>query len=202
MKRIVGTLLFSLAVLLVVVLTRRQPQQASTTLRGFTMGTSYTVRLAARLGESERQQWRQRIEAVLDRVNDQMSTYQPDSEISRFNRSETDSWFAVSRDTAQVVSAALDVARQTGGAFDITVAPLVNLWSFGPDRATGGDSLGNGDCRRAGIGRLPAVAGAAGTARPAQTETQILPSICPGLPRATPLIGWRICWMQVALPAT
>ena len=64
----------------------------------------------------------------------QMSTYLPDSEISRFNRSEETDWFSVSSDTAIVVSTALDVARQTDGAFDITVGPLVNLWSFGPDR--------------------------------------------------------------------
>ena len=134
MKRIVGMLLFGLAVGVIVVSTRRQPQDTATTLRGFTMGTSYTVRLAAAAVRTPRAEMAATDPGRARQVNDQMSTYRPDSEISRFNRSETDGWFAVSKETALVVSAALDVARQTGGAFDITVAPLVNLWSFGPDQ--------------------------------------------------------------------
>jgi thiamine biosynthesis lipoprotein len=98
------------------------------------MGTTYTVHLSPRLGPPEQRPWRQRIETVLDRVNRQMSTYQADSEVSRFNRFQGGDWFAVSQDTARVVSAALEVAGETDGAFDITIAPLVNLWSFGPDQ--------------------------------------------------------------------
>jgi thiamine biosynthesis lipoprotein len=64
-----------------------------------------------------------------------MSTYLPDSEISRFNRFRSDEWFPVSSDTATVVAAALEVGKNTAGAFDISVGPLVNLWSFGPHAA-------------------------------------------------------------------
>ena len=60
-----------------------------------------------------------------------MSTYRADSEVSRFNRAVPGEWFAVSADTAAVVATALEVHQGSGGAFDITVGPLVDLWGFG-----------------------------------------------------------------------
>jgi thiamine biosynthesis lipoprotein len=61
-----------------------------------------------------------------------MSTYRYDSEISRFNRAPVDTWFAVSGEFYSVLSAALAVGRDSAGAYDVTVAPLVDLWGFGP----------------------------------------------------------------------
>jgi len=61
-----------------------------------------------------------------------MSTYLPDSEISRFNRAGPDQWFEVSPETALVVQEALRISRLSEGAYDITVGPLVRLWHFGP----------------------------------------------------------------------
>ena len=109
-----------------------------TTLTGSTMGTTYTVRLADELSPAQQEQWQQRVQQCLDDVNGRMSTYRADSEVSRFNRSNSNDWFPVSPDTAVVVAAALEVAQQTQGAFDITVGPLVNLWSFGPERRPAG----------------------------------------------------------------
>lgn len=130
-----GILVLSVIVVtwLVVGLTRPRPA-APTTLHGSTMGTTYTVRMAQMLSADERGRWQQRIQGCLDSINARMSTYQSESEVSRFNRSTSTDWFPVSRDTALVVQASLEVSEQTGGAFDITIAPLVNLWNFGPDR--------------------------------------------------------------------
>jgi len=75
------------------------------------------------------------IEAVLDRIDRGMSTWREDSEIERFNRGG-DANAAFSAETRRVVSAALDVARESGGAFDPTVGPLVALWGFGAHAAT------------------------------------------------------------------
>ena len=61
-----------------------------------------------------------------------MSTYREDSELSRFNASRSTDWFAVSDETAIVVELALEWGRRSSGAFDVTVGPLVDLWSFGP----------------------------------------------------------------------
>lgn len=80
--------------------------------------------------------WQLVLDAELRTVNDQMSTYLESSEISRFNRSESTDWFPVSQETADVVAAAQEISKETGGAFDVTVAPLVNAWSFGPGKRT------------------------------------------------------------------
>lgn len=60
-----------------------------------------------------------------------MSTYRKDSELSRFNRLEAGKWFKVDPKTYNVIKASIEVNKKTGGAFDITVGPLVNLWGFG-----------------------------------------------------------------------
>ena len=101
-------------------------------LSGETMGTTYTVRLAGPPSGMSVQDLQHEIEIRLERVNDLMSTWRPDSELSRFNRHEGDDWFPVSPETAQVVSAARRISQSSGGAFDATVLPLVDLWSFGP----------------------------------------------------------------------
>lgn len=71
------------------------------------------------------------IATALNDVNDRMSTYQPDSEVSRFNASESTDWFDVSLSTAAVVQRSQEISEATDGAFDITVGPLVSLWKFG-----------------------------------------------------------------------
>ncbi|QDV68878.1 Thiamine biosynthesis lipoprotein ApbE precursor [Rosistilla carotiformis] len=100
---------------------------------GKTMGTRYEVKIASPPSDLA-SDWELLIDRELRRVNDQMSTYLSTSELSRFNRSESLDWFEVSPETAMVVAAALQISEKTGGAFDVTVGPLVNLWSFGPQR--------------------------------------------------------------------
>lgn len=76
----------------------------------------------------------QQVTETLERINSRMSTYQPESEVSRFNRSESTEWFEVSEETARVVQRAQELSRDSGGAFDVTVKPLVELWNFGAGR--------------------------------------------------------------------
>jgi len=61
-----------------------------------------------------------------------MSVYRPDSEVSRFNATRDTDWFTVSPDTARCVQVATEVTRRSGGLYDITAGPLVDLWGFGP----------------------------------------------------------------------
>lgn len=104
-------------------------------LSGPTMGTRYNVRYVASPAEiaASSGHWQQAIDDRLAEINRQMSTYDPQSELSRFNQLTTDEWFDVSSETATVVAYALEVAKDSGGAFDPTVGPVVNLWGFGPD---------------------------------------------------------------------
>jgi thiamine biosynthesis lipoprotein len=108
----------------------RVPQQLS--LTGPTMGTGYSVKVAGLPAGVTERQVREHIDRVLARIDTATSGYRPDSEISRFNASSSTGWVAVSPDLATVVAAALQVSEQSGGVLDITIAPLVDLWGFGP----------------------------------------------------------------------
>jgi len=98
---------------------------------GSTMGTTYTVKIV-KTSTSNEELLKAEVDKTLKKVNKLMSTYDPESELSRFNRSEGQSWYPVSAETKRVLEVALMVGQQSGGALDITVGPLVNLWGFGP----------------------------------------------------------------------
>ena len=107
------------------------------------MGTTFSVKIVKNnfllLGDSAKKihELDAGINAVLEKVNRQMSTYRKDSEISRFNSYKKTDWFKVSLDTANVVLASIKVSEKSGGKFDITIGHLVNLWGFGKDFFSG-----------------------------------------------------------------
>ncbi len=104
-------------------------------ISGKTMGPiTYSVVIAQPATELSHAMASAAVQATLDRVNGLMSTYRADSDVGRFNRSESTDWIAVDPETVAVVARSLEISRLTGGAFDITVAPVVNLWRFGPDK--------------------------------------------------------------------
>ncbi|MBG08619.1 MAG: hypothetical protein CME68_07660 [Halobacteriovoraceae bacterium] len=109
-------------------------------LFGRTMGTTYTVRYFPDLTDSkERSQKKpQEVKALIDellkKINQEMSTYMPDSELSLINSSNNGKkWHALSPRLFKVLKEAKAIYEMTDGAFDITVGPLVNLWGFGPN---------------------------------------------------------------------
>lgn len=99
-------------------------------LAGNTMGTQYSVKLTQ--SELDAALLQQDIEGSLEQVEQMMSTYRPGSEISRFNEQPSTDWQTVSKAFCESVEQAQQLSTFTDGAFDITVAPLVNLWGFGP----------------------------------------------------------------------
>ena len=149
-----------LAVAALAALTAASCQHGSTArsglveLRGSTMGTFYTVK-AALPDSLTQEQVAGRIDETLQLVNELMSVFDPGSELSRFNRSEGGAWFPVTAQTHRVFSAALTVGALSGGALDITVGPLVDLWGFGPGQRPAATPLGHPPrrtgplCRRA-----------------------------------------------------
>ena len=102
--------------------------------RGPTMGTSFEVIVNTQGQTLDLDEVGTAIAEELEAVNLAMSTYLEDSEVSRFNALKTDEWFEVSPPTFKVISRAQDISKASEGAFDITVGPLVNRWSFGPDK--------------------------------------------------------------------
>ena len=110
---------------------QQQPPSDILHLSGETMGTTWSVALCAAPGGTDTAALRQQLQDCLDRINGLMSTYDPTSEISRFNDQTGSDWFAITGETAEVIALSLEISRLTDGAFDITVGPLVELWGFG-----------------------------------------------------------------------
>ncbi len=107
---------------------------SSYTFEGSTMGTTFTVKVVAdNLTEATEIRLQRLIEDELRAVNDKMSHYLDDSELSRFNRSRETTPFVISQSTLEVFRHAVEVSALTGGAFDITAGPLVNVWGFGAE---------------------------------------------------------------------
>jgi thiamine biosynthesis lipoprotein len=77
------------------------------------------------------------IAARLEQLETIFSTFRPQSELSRFNGSRQTDWFPVSAEMAEVASASRRVSELTGGAYDVTVHPLVQLWGFSSQRRSG-----------------------------------------------------------------
>ena len=100
---------------------------------GETMGTTWSVNAVLPEGIDDRA-IENGIQAEVDRVVAQMSTYEAESDLSRFNRAPAGTWQALPPEFFDVLRYALSLAKDTGGAYDPTVGPLVNLWGFGPEK--------------------------------------------------------------------
>jgi thiamine biosynthesis lipoprotein len=105
---------------------------------GETMGTTYSIRITGRVKKDRLDVLTRLVDAELKEISRQMSTWDRESEISRFNHFTATDPFAVSADFAKVVERALCFSRATGGAFDPTLQPLLNLWGFGSEAAEHG----------------------------------------------------------------
>lgn len=106
--------------------------------KGETMGTTYSIRITGKVKKADLKELTNRINAELKTVNFHMSTWDPNSEISRFNHSASTEPIKVSEDFAEVVKRALGFSAATGGAFDPTLQPLLNLWGFGSEGTESG----------------------------------------------------------------
>jgi thiamine biosynthesis lipoprotein len=97
------------------------------------MGTTWAVKVATDSLDGERRVALDRaIGDQLERVDSLMSHYRQDSEVSRFNAAGPGEPVEVSPETLEVVALAQEIAVMSGGAFDVTIAPLVDAWGFGP----------------------------------------------------------------------
>lgn len=99
---------------------------------GSALGTSYSVKVVDHRGDLAAAGLQERARQVLDDLDRKLSTYKPDSELNRLNAQPLGKPFAASDDLYQVLVVAQLVYRMSGGAFDPTVRPLVDLWGFGP----------------------------------------------------------------------
>lgn len=99
------------------------------------MGTAWSVKIIIDNTDTEleKNQVKDQIVSQLITIDRLLSTYKTNSELSKFNQQQTLDWIAVSSDFFNVMVAAREISELSRGAFDVTVAPVVNLWGFGPD---------------------------------------------------------------------
>lgn len=95
----------------------------------FAMGTMFSIiaydASAGRLQESTDRAFQE-----IDRLDSLMSHYKPDSELCAINRDAARASIAASPELFELLQTSLSYARETNGAFDITVGPLMKLWGF------------------------------------------------------------------------
>jgi len=102
------------------------------TFTGNTMGTSYHITVVDdSLNLSVRSSLAGSVDSLLQNYSHIVSTYDEQSEISRFNRAQTRDHIPASATLLRIVKAGLDFCERSGGAFDITVMPIVNFYGFG-----------------------------------------------------------------------
>ncbi|GAA0686491.1 FAD:protein FMN transferase ApbE [Marinobacterium maritimum] len=108
------------------------PRESVIGFQGLTMGTSFSMKWVD-TDDSRLAGIRSEAGVLLAKINQQMSTYIDDSELSLLNQVGTGVKHPVGAELMQVLLLAQQVSDKTNGAFDVTVGPLVNLWGFGPD---------------------------------------------------------------------
>jgi FAD:protein FMN transferase len=98
------------------------------------MDTVVTVRVYAP-SHQEGDRVIQDIFAFMEELEGELSRHIPGSPVDQVNDNAGRAPVTVPQSVMDVVQRALDLGRQTGGAFDITVAPLVDLWAIGTEKA-------------------------------------------------------------------
>ncbi|MHA6193947.1 FAD:protein FMN transferase [Pseudomonas wadenswilerensis] len=101
-------------------------------LSGPTMGSTYTVQYVPPANGPDADQVKQEVENILASLDQHFSTYRGDSLVSSFNQLPAGSCQAMPEDVLKLVRFGETLWRESGGAFDLSVEPLMNLWGFGP----------------------------------------------------------------------
>lgn len=108
-------------------------QLPRTTLHGPTMGTRWSASVDAE-PTVDMSALRQALAAAVEQVDQQMSPWKPDSDLSRLNRAIADQWVPLPAETLEVLARAQDICRLSGSAFNPAVGGLVDAWGFGASR--------------------------------------------------------------------
>lgn len=123
---------FLVGCFLLVYATREPPGPRALNFSGATMGTNYAVTVVVDT-PFDPELLHAGIDSSLEAVVGLMSTYEKDSELSRFNASKGEEPFSLSPETHEVLRLAREIHDASDGLFDVTVGPLVNAYGFGPN---------------------------------------------------------------------
>lgn len=97
-------------------------------LEGNTFGTYYRIKIASRDKDTS---LRGKIQKIFDEVNQKMSVFEPASELNEINRAPAGQKINVSRELYNILQTSKEVYEKSGGRFDPSVEPLIELWGFG-----------------------------------------------------------------------
>jgi thiamine biosynthesis lipoprotein len=99
---------------------------------GPTMGSTYSIQYVPTEKTPDPQRVKAEVETILGALDQQFSTWRSDSTVSRFNELPAGACQALPDDMRRLLAYGEFLSRESGGAFDLTVLPLMNLWGFGP----------------------------------------------------------------------
>lgn len=102
-------------------------------LQGQTMGTFYHIKIRCQT-KIDQKKLSQKIKQELRKINQQMSVFIPDSEINQINSTQKNKEIKLSPEMHLVLQTAQRINKETQGAFDPTIEPLIELWGFGKNR--------------------------------------------------------------------
>ena len=105
-------------------------QPTETQLAGSTQGTTYHIKLVLEGLELTPDRVGKDLEEVFRQVDERLSNWREDSEISRVNARKTTEWQTASPEIIELVALAAEVGRKTHGCYDLTVKPIFELWGF------------------------------------------------------------------------
>lgn len=111
-------------------LTACRPAPSDVRMEGATMGSTWHATLVLD-STAEGETFRSLIQERLDALEAIFTNWREHSAVSTFNRSASTGWQPVPRELVEVVQSAAKFSRLTSGAFDVTVAPLIERWGFG-----------------------------------------------------------------------
>mgnify|MGYP000850993955 CR=1 FL=1 len=100
-------------------------------LNGPTMGTRWSVVFYAP-PETDVRSLRADLQAAVDQVDVQMSTWRPDSDLMRLNAAPLETWVPLPAQLTEVLDTALKIGRLSDGAFEIAMGDAIAAWGFGP----------------------------------------------------------------------
>ena len=136
LRRFVLPGLFVLALFITLWVRRPDPEPPTWRFSGSAFGTTYAVQVVPGASAEPSEAIERAIADKIETVNTHMSTYHSDSELSTLNRSDALSDSPLSAGLTEVLKEALRIHALSGGAFDVTIGPLVNAWGFGPEVVT------------------------------------------------------------------
>lgn len=110
-------------------------QKNETKITGKTMGTHYNITVVGEYPGGH-EQLQHDADKILKKIVDDISTFDSNSTLSKFNEHKSTEPFEISKELAEIIIISLKAGLELEGATDITVGPLVNIWGFGPKKKT------------------------------------------------------------------